>query len=132
MQVYEHAARYAEQHNITGVTYRLTQGVIKNIIPAVASTNSIIAGVSTLWFVSSIKSTPFAAFCALEAFKLATSYTNNLMNHMNFNASTGVYAATVNLVRNEDCFTCARTVTPIAVGEALTLQQLVDMLREQE
>lgn len=51
---------------------------------------------------------------------------------MNFNASTGVYAATVNLMRNEDCLTCARTITPLTITEALTLQQLVDMLREQE
>lgn len=50
---------------ITGLSYRLVQGVVKNIIPAVASTNAAIA-----------------ATCATEVFKLATSCSASLNNYM--------------------------------------------------
>ena len=48
-----------------GVTYQLTQGVTKNIIPAIASTNAIVA-----------------AACTLEALKTVTMCSTGMNNYM--------------------------------------------------
>jgi ubiquitin-activating enzyme E1 C len=62
--VYKAALRRAQEYGISGVTYQLTQGVVKNIIPAIASTNALIA-----------------ASCALEALKLITLCSSGLSNY---------------------------------------------------
>ena len=50
---------------VQGVTWQLTGGVVKNIVPAIASTNAIVA-----------------AACALEALKLLTVCSSGIENYM--------------------------------------------------
>lgn len=65
--------------------------MVKNIIPAVASTNAIIA-----------------AACATEVFKLATYCCLPLNNYMMFNNVTGIYTYTYEAERKENCISCSQ------------------------
>jgi len=91
--VFEKSTQRAKEHNIHGITYRLTQGVIKNIIPAIASTNAVVA-----------------AACANEAFKVATSCSLYLNNYMMYMGGTGIYTYTFEYEKKEDCPVCGSGV----------------------
>lgn len=84
------AQKRADHYRIEGVTYQLTQGVIKHIIPAVASTNAIIA-----------------ASCATEVFKIATSCSPHMDNYMVLNDTEGIYSFTFSPEKNENCIVCS-------------------------
>ncbi|KAK2165259.1 hypothetical protein NP493_1376g01057 [Ridgeia piscesae] len=111
--IYEHAVDRANQYGITGVDYRLTQGVVKRIIPAVASTNAVIA-----------------AACATEVFKLASSCCQTLNNYMNFNDADGVYTYTFEAERNENCAACSQVPQVLRFSEDTLLQDVVQHLKE--
>lgn len=89
--IYEKSMERANEFSIEGVTYRLTQGVIKHIIPAVSSTNACIASI-----------------CITEAFKIATSCSQILNNYIVFNQSTGVYSYVFEAEKKNDCLGCNR------------------------
>jgi ubiquitin-activating enzyme E1 C len=63
--VFDVAKRRAEEHEISGVTLALTQGVVKGIVPAVASTNAVVS-----------------AACVLETLKTITMCSRGLDNYM--------------------------------------------------
>lgn len=111
--IYDRALKRAEEYHISGVTYRLTQGVIKNIIPAVASTNAVIA-----------------AACATEVFKLATSAYDPLNNYMVFNDIDGIYTYTFEAEKKDNCLACSQTVQTLTFSENDKLQDVIDFLTE--
>jgi len=109
--VFEKSLGRAKEHNIPGVTYRLTQGVIKNIIPAIASTNAVIA-----------------AACANEAFKIATSCSQYLNNYLMYMGGNGVYTFTFEYEKNPDCLVCGSPVFKFPIQPTTTLEQLIETL----
>ncbi|XP_047100634.1 NEDD8-activating enzyme E1 catalytic subunit [Schistocerca piceifrons] len=110
----EKASERAAQFGIMGVTYRLVQGVVKNIIPAVASTNAVVA-----------------AACATEAFKLATSCCVPMDNYMVFNDADGIYTYTYEAEKKEDCLACSQVPRVIDIeGPDVKLEGLITILRD--
>lgn len=94
------------------------QGVVKNIIPAVASTNAVIA-----------------AACVTEAFKLASSCCSTLSNYMVFNNVDGVYTYTYEAERKEECFVCspASRVKYVELEhDGVRLDEFIEMLAGQQ
>lgn len=112
--LFQRAVARAQEFGITGVTYALTQGVIKNIVPAIASTNAIIA-----------------AACCNEAFKIASSAAPPLGlddNYMMYSGNEGIYTYTFRHERKDDCPVCGRKARPLDVDPESTLGEVLDAL----
>lgn len=78
------------------MNYNLTLGVIKNVIPAIASTNAIIA----------------AASC-LEAVKILSYCSKVLNNNFLYLGLEGLHSMVQNFERNESCLVCNSKVNEI-------------------
>ncbi|XP_063981982.1 NEDD8-activating enzyme E1 catalytic subunit [Diachasmimorpha longicaudata] len=112
--IYEKSQERAIQFGIRGLSYRLVQGVVKNIIPAVASTNATIA-----------------ATCATEVFKLATSCSASLNNYMVLNNLDGIYTYTYEAEKKIDCLACSEVPREILIRDSnVKLKELIDLLCE--
>ncbi|KAL9638354.1 MAG: hypothetical protein Q9164_001604 [Protoblastenia rupestris] len=111
--LYQKALARAQEFNIQGVTYSMTQGVVKNIIPAIASTNAIIA-----------------ASCCNEAFKIVTSTNPFLSNYMMYSGDEGIYTYTFETEQKPDCPVCGNLAKNITVYPSMTLQEFLDTLGE--
>lgn len=112
--LYQKASARAQEFGIQGVTYSMTQGVVKNIIPAIASTNAIIA-----------------ASCCNEAFKIATSAAPFLgvpgaNNYMLYTGDSGVYTYTFEHQKKDDCPVCGNLPQDLEVDKKKTLGELVE------
>ncbi|KFG87491.1 hypothetical protein MANI_025424 [Metarhizium anisopliae] len=110
--IYQKALARAQEFGISGVTYSVTQGTIKNIIPAIASTNAIIA-----------------ASCCNEAFKIATNSAPCLgfeNNYMMYSGNDSIYTYTFKHEKKDDCPVCGRKARPLEVDPKVTLRELVD------
>jgi ubiquitin-activating enzyme E1 C len=114
--LYKKALSRAEEFKISGVTYSLTQGVVKNIIPAIASTNAIIA-----------------ASCCNEAFKIATMTNPSLAavaeeNYMMYSGDDAIYTYTFRHEKKDDCPVCGNVARSLEVDPTETLQDFIDSI----
>ena len=114
--LYTTALARAHEYNISGVTYSMTQGVVKNIIPAIASTNAIIA-----------------AACCNEALKIATSaapYLDNYMMYTGDSNESGLYTYTFQAEKKDDCPVCGNLAQTITVDPESRLEDFIQSLAE--
>jgi ubiquitin-activating enzyme E1 C len=90
-------------------------GVVKNIIPAVASTNAIIS-----------------AMCVNEAVKLLTFGSQTVNNYYLYMGTEGLYTPTFVYDRSETCMVCsdAADTRVMTVPASMTLQEFMDKLNE--
>ena len=89
-----------------------TLGVIKNIIPAIASTNAIVAGA-----------------CANEVLKIVSNCAPYLNNNLMYIGRSGVYAPTFTYDKNPNCIVCGSGVV-LQTLPTRTLAELLSILSE--
>ena len=115
--IYERALERSKQFDIEGVTYFKTMGVVKTIIPAVASTNAIIS-----------------AACVQEAIKLLSFSGQSLNCNIMFMGSDGFYTPTMEFDRKEDCVVCGQAAEArlVRILVSSTLSDLIDELKQNQ
>lgn len=109
--IYQKALERANEFQIQGVTFQMAQGVVKNIIPAIASTNAIIAAATTS-----------------EALKIATSCNPYLENYMMYAGDEGIYTYTFEAEKKPDCSVCGTIARTIYVNPNTTLEEYIEDL----
>ncbi|KAI5962938.1 uba3 [Candida pseudojiufengensis] len=109
------ALKRSKEFGIEGVTKSLTLGVVKNIIPAIASTNAIIA-----------------ASCCNEAFKYITSTNPMLNNYMMYSGDDSIFTYTYSYTKKTNCSVCGNIAKNIVVQNWWTLQQFIHEIKSKQ
>merc|ERR1740121_2411366 len=109
--IYEQALERAQTFGIQGVTYQLTLGVVKRIIPAIASTNALVS-----------------AALVGEAIKISTYCGPVLNNYMMYMGQTGVYTHTFEYQKKSDCMVCGGGRLTLTKPPGTTLEELLESL----
>lgn len=111
--IFEQAEKRAKEYKIEGVTYMLTMGVVKNIIPAIASTNATIA-----------------AACCNEALKILSYCEPAVDNYMMYMGQTGVNIQVVKFEKLENCAICQNNSIDYEIKYETKVYKLVEELEK--
>jgi len=111
--LFHRAVERASQFKITGVTFNMTMQVVKNIIPAIAATNALIAGA-----------------CVNEAIKYLTWCSLNLDNFFMYMGQTGIYSRTFRYERRSNCIVCNAMSKKVKIDPCACFKDLVNILME--
>jgi len=106
-----HAAKFSL--DVDAVNYRLTQGVVKRIIPAIASTNACIS-----------------ASCANEAFKIVTRIYHQLENFSNYSGAQSCFSFATNNEKNPACLVCGGEALEVHFPGERTLEDFVAYIKK--
>jgi ubiquitin-activating enzyme E1 C len=109
--IYERAIKRAAEFNIEGVTVSLTKGVVKNIIPAIAASQAVVAST-----------------CVTEALKVITDCGPNIDNNIVYNGVRGAHWCNFRFERLPHCSSCGRVLHRIPRVEGETIEQLFQRL----
>jgi len=97
------------------VTFKLTKTVLKNTMPAIASTNALVAAIATH-----------------EAFKLCTGAAPPLSNYVRWNGKRGIFTSNQKFEKNEKCTVCGKASYTFPIAGDKTLEQFFDILKEDQ
>ena len=113
--IYERALARAMEFGIEGVTYFKTMGVVKSIIPAIASTNAIVSAAATN-----------------EVLKLVTFCGQTLNNWFAYSGDgeQGIYTNTYEHARKENCLVCSISTQHITIPPTMTLRDFRQSLAD--
>ncbi|AWU74909.1 uncharacterized protein C5L36_0B01730 [Pichia kudriavzevii] len=112
-KMYQLALERGKQYGIEGITKEKTLGVVKNIIPAIASTNAVVSG----------------QVCN-EAFKFLTSCNPNMKDSMYYNGENGVLFETDEYHKLPDCAVCGIKRVKLTVENGTSIGQFVSKIKD--
>lgn len=111
--IFNRSVERAAEFGISGVTFKLTMQVVKNIIPAVASTNAIVS-----------------AACVNEAVKIVSRSQQLLNNFMQYNGVSMYGCMLHEYAKKPDCPVCCLP-TVFEIAKATSLSEVIARLESE-
>lgn len=108
------ANEHADRFNLDHVDERFARSVVKNTVPAIASTQSIVAST-----------------CVIEGIKLLSGSAPNIPFHLLINGQKRIYLSAIEQERLKDCGSCAQVYHRIKKIEGETVQQFQNRLAQE-